>query len=135
MIDPIAEMLTKIRNAQLAGHDEVTFSLSKIKLAIAQILEKEGFVDLVSKEKDGQRDSVRIKLKNSQTLGGFRKTPMIQGIKRVSHEGCRVYVGNKEIKSVKNNYGLAIISTSKGVMTGEEARKLGLGGEYICQVW
>ena len=135
MIDPIAEMLTKIRNAHLAGHEEVRVRFSKIKLAIAKILEREGFIDFAEKEKDGQTESIRIKLKYTRIPGDFKKSPSIKGIKRISREGCRIYVGSKEIKSVKNNYGLAVISTSRGVMTGEEARKLGLGGEYVCQVW
>lgn len=134
MLDPINDMLTRIRNAQMAGHKEVIVPASKVKLAIAGILEKEGFVELVQREKDDVREYLKIKLKYEQSLGTGR-IPSISGIKRVSQSGKRMYIGKDEIKSVKNDYGIAIISTSKGVMTGRDARKMGLGGEYICKVW
>jgi len=134
MLDPIAEMLTRIKNAQRAGKKDVLVKASNLKLAIAKILEKENFVENVSKEKTEVFENIRIGLKYNR-LSNTKKIPAINDIKRVSREGQRIYTSNKEIKSVKNRFGIAIISTSKGVMTGEEARKNGLGGEYICQVW
>ncbi|HPN96721.1 MAG TPA: 30S ribosomal protein S8 [Candidatus Moranbacteria bacterium] len=133
-MDTIAQMLTKIRNAQMAGHKEVEINASRLKLAIARILEKEGFVESVSKEKNDNFEIIKIGLKYYQ-VSNTRKTPAIKGIQRVSKEGQRIYLKKKEIKNVKNKFGIAIISTSRGVMTGEESRKLGLGGEYICEVW
>jgi small subunit ribosomal protein S8 len=134
MLDPISEMLTKIRNAQLAGHKTVTVSASKLKLALAKILEKEGFVSAVSKEKQGDFDVIRITLKY-YTISNTNKVSAIKGIRRISKEGQRIYIKSKDVRSVKNNYGTALISTSKGVMTDYDARKTGLGGEYICEVW
>lgn len=134
MLDPISEMLTKIRNAQLAGHKTVTISASKLKLALAKILEKEGFVSAVSKEKQGDFDVIKITLKY-YTISNTNKVSAIKGIRRISKEGQRIYIKSKDVRSVKNNYGTALISTSKGVMTDYDARKTGLGGEYICEVW
>ena len=134
MLDPIAEMLTRIRNAQMAGHKDVVFAASKLKLAIAEILKKEGFVESVSKEKNNMLESIKVELKYHK-VSNTQKLPAIKEIKRVSKEGQRIYVKNKEIRSVKNNFGISIISTPKGVMTGFEARKQGLGGEVVCEVW
>ena len=134
MLDPIADMLTRIRNAQKAGHKEVVMPSSKLKLSIANILEKENFIEKVEKESAGSFDNLRIALryiKVSQT----QKDPAIREIKRVSHEGQRIYVKKEDIKKVKNGYGIAILSTSQGVMTGAEAFRRGLGGEYLCKVW
>ena len=130
-MDKISEMLTQIRNAQMAGHKEVDIKKSKIRFALAKILEKEGFIEKVSEEKEGV---IKITLKYySASL--TEKTPAIKGIKKISKSGQRIYVKNKDIKNIKNKYGLAIVSTSKGLMTGEESKKIGLGGEYICEVW
>lgn len=136
MIDPIADMLTKIRNAQRAGLKDVLVSFSKVKLAIAKILEKEGFVEFVSEEKNetGKFKNIRIGLKYYR-LSQTQKRPAIRQLERVSHEGQRIYVRKKDLKPVKNNFGLAIVSTSQGVMTSFEARKKSLGGEYLCRVW
>jgi small subunit ribosomal protein S8 len=134
MLDPIAEMLTRIRNAQRAGHKDVVFSASKLKLAIAKILEKEGFVATVVTEKTDMIESVRVELKYHR-ISNTQKLPAIKEIKRVSKEGQRIYVKNKDIRTVKNNFGISIISTPKGIMTGFEARKQGLGGEIVCEVW
>jgi small subunit ribosomal protein S8 len=134
MSDPISAMLTKIRNAQMAGHKEVTVSASKLKMALAQILEKEGFVESVAKEAGDSHEILRIKLKYYQK-SGTEKLPAIQGIKRVSREGQRIYIKKKTIRPVKNTYGIGIISTSRGVMTDAQSKKMGLGGEYICEVW
>ncbi len=130
-MDKISEMLTKIRNAQMAGHKEVAIKPSKLRIALAGILEKEGFVEKTSMDAQGL---IKIILKYYQ-ITPTRKIPAIKGIKKISKSGQRIYIKNKDIKNVKNNYGTAIISTSKGVMTGAESRKLGLGGEYICEVW
>ena len=134
MLDPIAEMLTRIRNAQRAGKKDVLVKASNLKLAVAKILEQEKFVESVAKEKTEVFENIRIGLKYYR-LSNTKKIPAIKEIRRVSREGQRIYTSAKEIQQVKNRFGIAIISTSKGVMTGEEARKSGLGGEYICQVW
>lgn len=133
-MDKIAEMLTKIRNAQMAGHKEVEISASKVKLAIANILESEGFVTSVSKENEHDAEIIRIGLKYRK-ISNTQKAPAIQGIRRVSKIGQRIYIKKGEIKKVKNGFGIGIISTSKGIMTNEQSRKTGLGGEYICEVW
>lgn len=134
MLDPISDMLTRIRNAQMAGHKEVAMPASNLKLAMAKILEKNGFIEQVKKEKIGRIENIRIALKYNK-LSNTRIAPAITEIRRISKEGQRLYVGKNDIKKVKNNFGISIISTSKGVMTGKEARGLGLGGEYICEVW
>ena len=133
-MDKIAEMLTKIRNAQMAGHAEVKVGHSKLKLALARILEREGFVEAVHPDKGADARMIRIVLKYHRE-SSTQKTPAISGLKKVSRLGQRIYIKNKDIKNVKNRYGIAIISTPKGIMTGEESKKLGLGGEYICEVW
>jgi small subunit ribosomal protein S8 len=134
MLDPIAEMLARIKNAQRAGKKDVLVKASNLKLAIAKILEKEKFIEFAVKEKTEVFENIRIALKYYQ-ISNTKKIPAIKEIKRVSREGQRIYTSNKDIKVVKNRFGIAIISTSRGVMTGEEAKKSGLGGEYICQVW
>jgi len=133
-MDTIANMLTKIRNAQLAGHKEVEIQTSKLKAALADILEKEGFVEKAVREKVDDTDSIKVVLKYYAD-SGTKKTPAIKGIRKISRPGQRIYVKNKDIKSVKNKFGIAIISTSRGLMTDYEARKEGMGGEYICEVW
>jgi small subunit ribosomal protein S8 len=134
MADTIAEMLTRIRNAQRAGKSEVLITASRLKLAIAGILQKEGFVETVSEDGTDNMKKIKIGLKYYK-ISNTEKLPAIKEIKRISKEGQRMYVRNKDIKSVKKSYGISIISTSKGVMTGAEARKNGLGGEYVCEVW
>lgn len=133
-MDTISEMLTRIRNAQKAGKKEVLVRASKLKLAIAKILAEEGFIESVAEESTDNSRNIKINLKYYK-VSNTEKMPAIKEIKKVSKEGQRIYVRNKEIKNVKNKFGIAIISTSKGVMTGAEARKNGLGGEYICEVW
>jgi len=134
MLDPIADMLTRIRNAQAAGHSQVSFRFSKLKHVIAQILEREGFVARVEKQTEGQWETLCVWLKYSQ-VSPTKKAPAIREITRVSKQGCRIYVKSSEVKKVKNGYGIAIISTPSGVMTGSEAYRRGLGGEYLCKVW
>lgn len=133
-MDKIADMLTQIRNAQMAGHSEVLMRASKLKLAIAKILEKEGFVNSVKVEKFENNEKIKVILKYHK-ISNTQKNPAIKGLKRISKGGQRIYVKNKDITKVKNNFGISIISTSRGIMTGEESKKLGLGGEYICEVW
>ncbi len=134
MLDPIADMLTRIRNAQAAQKAQVVFPSSKLKAVIAQILEREGFVARVEKQTDGAKETLCVWLKYT-TVSPTKKAPAIQEITRVSKEGCRIYVKSHEVKKVKNGYGIAILSTSQGVMTGGEAYAKGLGGEYLCKVW
>ena len=134
MLDPIADMLTRIRNAQRAKHKVVSVPFSKLKYSIAQILQQRNFIQSVRKE-DGEKFPVlNVELKY-EIISNTEKNPAIQEIKRVSRQGQRIYVKKADIKRIKNGYGISIISTSKGIMTGESARKLGLGGELICEVW
>ena len=137
MLDPISDMLTRIRNAQKAGHSEVVFPFSKLKLAIGKILEKENFADFVEviKGTDNDKvDKIRMILKYEK-VGVNKKEPVITEITRISKEGKRIYLKKDDIRKIKNGFGISIISTSKGIMTGKEAKKLGLGGEYVCEVW
>ena len=135
MNDPISDMLTRIRNAVLAGHGTVALPSSKIKAAIAQILKDEGYVggyDVVDGKINGQK-VLRIQLKY---VGERRsRRPVITGLERVSRPGRRVYTGKSEIPWVLSGMGIAIVSTPKGVMTGQRARQLGVGGEILCKVW
>lgn len=135
MLDPISEMLTRIRNAQMAGHSEVIFSSSKLKKAIAGVLLKSKFVEGVSDVKGSKFDMIKIDLKYNSKEGSMDVIPAIRSIKRISKEGQRIYVSKDDIRRVKNGAGISILSTSKGVVTGEEARKDGVGGELICEVW
>lgn len=134
MIDPISDMLTRIRNAQSAGKEEALMPFSNLKMAIAKILEEKGYIEKFRKEAEGKLSNIRIALKYEK-LPANRKSPVISEIRRVSTEGKRIYIGKKEIKKVRQGYGISIVSTSKGVMTGEEARRAGVGGEVICEVW
>ncbi len=134
MLDPIADMLTRVRNAQAAGHATVAMPASKLKYTIAQILLREGFIGSAEKETDGAHETLRMRLKYT-VVSPTKKVPAIQEVTRVSKQGCRIYVKKNEIKKVKNGYGIAIVSSSEGVMTGSEAYRRGLGGEYICRLW
>jgi small subunit ribosomal protein S8 len=133
--DPIADMLTRIRNAQMAGHATVAMPSSNIKKEIARILKEEGFIDnyeVVEGEKVSQT-TLQIKIK----YAGERrsKKPVITGIERVSRPGRRVYTRHDEIPWVLSGMGISILSTPKGVMTGQRARQEGVGGEILCKVW
>jgi len=133
--DPIADMLTRVRNALHAGHPAVSVPSSKLKVSIAQILKEEGFIEeYETVREDGiPQDVLRMRLKY---VGQLRKRrPVITGIERVSKPGRRVYTGRKDIPWVLSGMGVAILSTPKGVMTGQRARKLGVGGEVLCRVW
>jgi len=134
MLDPIADMLTRIRNAQAAGKLVVSFPASKLKRVIADILLREGFVARVEKEEEGVKATLSVWLKYTD-ISPTKKAPAIQEITLVSKQGRRIYVKSHDVKKVKNGYGIAIVSTSQGVMTGGEAYAKGLGGEYLCKVW
>ena len=133
--DPIAEMLTRIRNAVMAGQPMTAMPSSKIKVDIAKILKIEGFVndfEVVDGDRVGQK-VLRIRLKY---IGERReRRPVLTGLERVSKPGRRIYTGKRDIPWVLSGMGISILSTSKGVMTGREARKMGVGGEVVCKVW
>jgi small subunit ribosomal protein S8 len=128
--DPIADMLTRIRNASLARHRELTLPSSRIKRDIARILVEEGFIESYATSQDGVQELLTIQLKYVEG-----KTPVVSGLKRISKPGLRVYARKTEIPRVLGGLGTAILSTSHGIMTGQSARKLNLGGEVLCYVW
>jgi small subunit ribosomal protein S8 len=130
MTDPIADMLTRIRNGIQSRHDRVELPTSKLKVEIARILKSEGFISNYKLIEDKIQPLLRIFLKYSQD-----GEPVIHGIERISRPGRRVYRNKQEIPRVLGGLGLAIVSTSKGVLSGTEAVKNGVGGEVICQVW
>jgi small subunit ribosomal protein S8 len=127
--DPIADMLTRIRNAIMVRHDSVLIPASRMKLAIAKILKDEGFVSDYEVLRDKPHRTIKIYLKYSDN-----SQPILTGLERVSKPGLRVYVDRKEIPRVAGGLGIAIISTSKGVMTGQQAWRQGIGGELLCYV-
>ena len=129
--DPIADMLTRIRNAQVARHDAVTLPASNTKKAIAKILLDEGYIKSYDVVDDGLQGSIKITLKY---MNG-KSTPVITGLKRISKPGLRVYARCEELPKVLGGLGVAIISTSKGLMTDRAARKENLGGEVLCYIW
>jgi len=128
--DPIADMLTRIRNASMARHPELTMPSSRVKREIARILVDEGFVDSFATQQDGVQEMLTVQLKYVEG-----RTPVVSGLKRISKPGLRVYARKTEIPRVLGGLGLAILSTSHGIMTGSQARKLNLGGEVLCYVW
>ncbi len=129
MTDPITDMLNRIRNAQAVGKETVEIPFSNLKYEIAQILEKEGFVEKVEKRGKKSRKFIELTLKYENGL------PAISGLKRVSKPGQRIYLPYGKLKPVKGGYGISIISTSKGLMTNKGARKNKLGGEVLCEIW
>lgn len=131
MSDPIADMLTRVRNANTAKHDTVDVPSSKMKLAIAEILVKEGYVKKYDMVEDGDFQLIRISLK----YGADKSERIITGIKRISKPGLRVYANKEELPKVLGGLGIAIISTNQGVVTDKEARRLGVGGEVLAFVW
>ena len=128
--DPIADMLTRIRNAQVARHDSVTIPASNMKKAIAKILLDEGYVKSVENLNEGIQGSIKITLKYQD-----KKQPVIVGLRRISKPGLRVYATCEELPKVLGGLGIAIISTSKGLMTDKEARKNAIGGEVLAYIW
>ena len=131
MSDPIADMLTRIRNANTAKHDTVDVPSSKMKLAIADILLKEGYIAKYDVLEDGAFKTIRITLK----YGTDKNEKIITGLKRISKPGLRIYAGSQEIPRVLGGLGIAILSTNQGVITDKEARKLHVGGEVLAFVW
>ena len=131
MTDPIADMLTRIRNAKTAKHDTVDVPSSKMKLAIAKILLDEGYIKSYELVENGKFNDIRITLK----YGASKNEKIISGLQRISKPGLRVYANKEELPKVLGGLGVAIISTNKGVITDKEARKLGVGGEVLCFVW
>ena len=133
MSDPIADMLTRIRNALMVGHSSVRVPASKIKVAIAKILKDEGFIRGYYVAREHPQPQLVVKLKY---VGERRERhPVITGLKRVSKPGRRVYTRASEIPWVRSGMGVAVLSTPKGVLTGQQARRLGVGGEVLCYVW
>ncbi len=129
MSDPIADMLTRIRNAQVAKHETVMVPASNIKKAIAKILLQEGYINGVDFINDGPQGSIKVTLKYNG------KQPVIAGLQRISKPGLRVYAQSEELPKVLGGLGIAIISTSKGLMTDKEARAAKIGGEVLCYIW
>jgi small subunit ribosomal protein S8 len=130
MTDPIADMLTRIRNALVVKMETVEMPASNIKKAIGDILVQEGYIKSITKVEDGKQGVLKIKLKYAPG-----KERVITGLKRISKPGLRVYAKKDEIPKVLGGLGIAILSTSKGVMTDKQARKEGLGGEVLCYIW
>ena len=130
MNDPIADMLTRIRNALTARHDTVTIPGSNIKKAIAKILLDEGYIKSVDYIDDGLQGQIKVVLKYAEG-----KQSVIKGLKRISTPDLRVYARSEDLPKVLGGLGIAIVSTSKGVMTDKEARKAGVGGEVLCYIW
>lgn len=128
--DPIADMLTRVRNAVMVRHDSVMVPSSKMKLAIASILKEEGFISDYEVVRDKTQRVIKIHLKYRE-----RNEPVISGLERVSKPGLRVYVQKKEIPRVYGGLGVAIMSTPEGVMTGQQAWRRGVGGELLCYIW
>jgi len=128
--DPIADMLTRIRNATMARHDSVLIPTSRVKLGIARIIKDEGFINDYEVLKGKPHRAIKIYLKY-----GDKNQPVLSGLERVSKPGLRVHVQRQEIPRVYGGLGIAILSTSKGVMTGQQAWRQGIGGELLCYVW
>ena len=131
MSDPIADMLTRIRNANTAKHDTVDIPSSKMKVAIAEILEKEGYISKYEIVDDGNFKAIHVTLK----YGADKNEKIISGLKRISKPGLRVYAGKDKIPYVLGGLGIAILSTSQGIVTDRQARKLEVGGEVLAFVW
>lgn len=129
MVDPITDMLNRIRNAQAVQYSTVSIPFSNLKYEIAKILEKKRFIEKVEKKGRRTKRFIEITLKYSD------KMPVISGLKRVSKPGQRIYASTRKLRSTKEGYGIVIVSTSKGLMTNREARKQKLGGEVLCEVW
>ncbi|MFL0266479.1 30S ribosomal protein S8 [Candidatus Clostridium radicumherbarum] len=130
MTDPIADLLTRIRNANVVRHEMVEIPSSNIKKAVANIMLQEGYLKNIEEYNDGSVPMLRLTMKY-----GANKQRTITGLRRISKPGLRVYCGKDETPKVLNGLGVAVISTSKGILTDRDARKLGLGGEVICYIW
>ena len=133
--DPIADMLTRIRNGAMAGHSVVAMPSSKVKEEIARILQEEGYLEGFEVV-DGKADRSKVLRLQLKYIGERRhRRPIITDLQRVSRPGCRVYTSKDEIPWVLSGIGIAILSTPKGIMTGQRARRVGVGGEILCKVW
>jgi small subunit ribosomal protein S8 len=130
MTDPIADFLTRIRNATRAKHARVDIPASRIKGEIAKILREQGYVNDVKFVEDGKQGLLRVYLKYNED-----SAPVIEGLQRVSKPGRRIYAKKGEIPRVLGGYGVVVLSTSQGILTGNEARQRGVGGEVLCQIW
>lgn len=130
MTDPLADMLTRIRNAGTAGHEEARCPSSRLKLAVARVLEEEGYLDSVAVEEDGGRPELRMRLRY-----GPEGRMIIDGLRKVSRPSRRVYVALEEIPRVRHGLGIAVLSTNKGVVSDRVAREQSVGGELLCEVW
>lgn len=130
MTDPIADMLTRIRNAMRARHMQVDIPASNVKAELARILRDEGYIQGFTKIDDDKQGILRLELRRAADGSGI-----ILGLERVSRPGCRIYVGKNEIPKVQGGLGINVISTSRGVMTGREAARAGVGGEILCNIW
>lgn len=130
MTDPIADMLTRIRNALKASHETVDIPNSKLKMEIAKVLKSEGYIRNIKIISDGRHRLIRIFLKYDE-----EGVPVIGGVKRLSKPSCRIYSGYDDIPKILNGYGINIVSTSKGLMADRQARKMRVGGEILCSVW
>ena len=129
MQDPIADMLTRIRNAAAAGLDKVSIPLSKEKKAIAEVLKEEGYLTKVGVIGEGVKSQIFVELKYAG------EKPVIEGIERVSKSSCRIHCGSREIPRVRNGLGIVVLSTPKGIMSGRKAAQENVGGEILCRVW
>lgn len=132
--DPIGDLLTRIRNAQKANHDSLEVPDSKIKREILRILQSEGYVTRYEVINDTPQNRIKVTLKYAAGQGQ-RRTPVIRGLKRVSKPGLRVYVNHAEIPVVQRGLGIAILTTSRGMMTGKQARRMGVGGEVLAYIY
>ena len=130
MTDPIADMLTRIRNALRASYNSVDIPSSRKKIDIAKVLKSEGFIKNFKIMQDNKQGIMRIFFKYDE-----KGEPLIEGLKRVSKPGCRIYTKGDRVPQVLNGYGINILTTSRGVMTDKQARELGVGGEIICSIW
>ena len=130
MTDPLADMLTRVRNAHHAGHEKVEIPASKLKMGVAKVLKKEGFIKNYKLIQDKKQGVLRVYLRYTE-----ENKPIIRGLKKVSTPGRRVYAGYEEIPPVRSGFGVTILSTSKGVVSDRDARTQKVGGEVLCQVW
>jgi small subunit ribosomal protein S8 len=130
MTDPIADMLTRIRNATMMRHDRTDIPASKVKVEIAKILKQEGFIRTFKLVEEGPQGLIRVYLKYADD-----GEPVIHGLRRVSTPGCRIYTRVESLPKVRNGLGVALVSTNRGVLTDEQARGLRVGGEILCEIW
>lgn len=130
MNDPIADLLTRIRNAAMAGHERLNIPASRLKEDVLRVLKSEGFIDDYTVVSSGPGSEIQVIMRFASG-----RTPVLQGIRRVSKPSLRVYVKSSQIRPVRSGLGISILSTSRGVMTGKQARQANVGGEVLCEVW